>query len=233
MDHAEYRRRLLEEPAVAMAAADMRAHAEACEACGAYTQAALAFEARLERALQVTWRTEASVNVLRPATRRPWAGWLALAASVLLGVGVATTLWTLSSERTLAAAVVAHMAEEPDAWRRTSDAVAEPQLDGVLAQSKLRLARTDGMVSYANACEFRGHRVPHLVVQSAAGPVTVMVLAHETALRRMRFDEGGYRGTIVPLPGHGSLAVLMQDPSNREAVDDIAARVAAALVWTR
>ena len=41
-----------------------------------------------------------------------------------------------------------------------------------------------GLVSYANSCVFRGHHVPHLVVQTEAGPVTVMVLVHESGVVR-------------------------------------------------
>ena len=65
-----------------------------------------------------------------------------------------------------------------------------------------------GTVSYARSCRFRGRMVPHLVVQTEMGPVTVMVLVHESVAKPVPFDEQGYRGVIVPVPGHGSLAVL-------------------------
>jgi hypothetical protein len=73
------------------------------------------------------------------------------------------------------------------------------------------------------------------VVQTPSGPVTVMVLVHESASRATQFDEQGYRGTIVPMPGHGSIAVLMQDSGGTPARDfqGIAAQVRAAVVWTR
>ncbi len=38
-----------------------------------------------------------------------------------------------------------------------------------------------------------------------------MVLVHEAVRNPQQFDEQGYRGTIVPVPGHGSIAVLMRD----------------------
>ena len=89
------------------------------------------------------------------------------------------------------------------------------------------------MVSYARSCLFRAHHVPHLVVQTEMGPVTVMVLAHESVSRPERFDEQGYHGVILPVAGHGSLAVLARgqnpDPG---MLKQIAARVQDALIWT-
>ena len=111
----------------------------------------------------------------------------------------------------LAADVVAHMAEEPEAWARTDVPVAAPDLARVLQNTHLRLKPDAGMVSYAASCLFRGHQVPHLVVQTSMGPVTVMVLVHESVSKAVPFDEEGYRGVILPVPGHGSLAVLVHD----------------------
>jgi hypothetical protein len=97
------------------------------------------------------------------------------------------------------------------------------------------LSAAAGIVSYAASCAFRGHRVPHLVVQTPSGPVTVMVLVHESVSRPTQFDEQGYRGTIVPMPGHGSIAVLMQDPGGAHVRDlqSITAQVRDAIFWTR
>jgi hypothetical protein len=46
-----------------------------------------------------------------------------------------------------------------------------------------------------------------------------------------QFDER-YRGTILPIPQHGSIAVLMSAPGTTAAeVDAVAAQVRAAIVW--
>ena len=97
----------------------------------------------------------------------------------------------------------------------------------------MRLRPDAGMVSYAQSCLFRGHHVPHLVVQTGMGPVTVMVLVHENVAAARMFDKGGYRGTIVPVPGHGSIAVLVKgDEGDLAQVESVAARVKDAIVWT-
>jgi hypothetical protein len=126
------------------------------------------------------------------------------------------------------------MAGEPDAWQLTDVPVPDADLNAVLKDSKLRLKAGAGMVSYASSCQFRGHKVPHLVVQTQSGPVTVMVLVHEAVRKPKQFDEQGYRGTIVPVPGHGSIAVLMRDANPGSGdVERIAARVDDSIIWTR
>jgi hypothetical protein len=125
------------------------------------------------------------------------------------------------------------MAEEPNAWARTDIPVPEPRLDKVLIDAHVRFRLSAGLVSYASSCTFRGHKVPHLVVQTDSGPVTVMVLTHEALRSAMRFNEQGYRGVIVPVHSHGSLAVLERGPDmDIKTVESVAARVQSALDWT-
>jgi hypothetical protein len=133
----------------------------------------------------------------------------------------------------VAADVVTHMAGEPDAWRRTDIPVPDAELQEVLSNTHLRLAAGSAMVSYASSCEFRGHHVPHLVIQTESGPMTVMVLVHERVSKPEQFDEQGYRGVIVPVAGHGSIAVLTNGPdTDIKTVERIAAQVLASIVWT-
>jgi hypothetical protein len=233
MDHSHYRSAILANPHDADP--EVQAHRAACAECRAFTEKLLRFESRLERALRVdipAGKADVLPFARKTASDSPPRRW-AIAASVLLGVSITAGIWLTLPQSSLAADVVAHMEGEPDAWR-TRDAVPEPQLDAVLQGEHLRLKPGAGIVSYAQRCNFRGHVVPHLVVQSAAGPVTVMVLVHERVRSATDFDEQGYRGTIVPMPGHGSIAVLMQDPgTSRREVEKIAAQVGDSMLWAR
>jgi hypothetical protein len=235
MDHNHYRSAIMADPHDPDD--DLRAHRESCPECRVFTEQLLRFESRLERALRVDIVPKADVlpfaRKAAAAAPRP-RRWMTLAASVVLALLVAGGVWLTLPQRSLAADVVAHMAGEPDAWRRSEVPVPDPDLNAVLQESKLRLKSGAGMVSYASSCSFRGYKVPHLVVQTPSGPVTVMVLVHEPVNKSTRFDEQGYRGTIVPVPGHGSIAVLMRDAESGSAdVERIAARVDDSIVWTR
>lgn len=238
MDCAQYRRAKLANPHDD--APELARHLSQCAVCPAWTEKLLRFERKLERAVRVgppggATAPEASGRVLsfRGRHSRMPGGWLAMAASVLVGLVLAGGLWLAAPHASLAADVVGHMAEEPGAWTRTDVPVPAPELNAVLRHAHVRLRPEAGMVSYARSCAFRGHKVPHLVVQTAMGPVTVMVLVHESVAEPEPFDEQGYRGLIVPVPGHGSLAVLARNSEgDLAAVEQVAARVGNAIEWT-
>jgi hypothetical protein len=251
MDCAQYRRSMLADPHDPDPG--LREHREICHDCTLYSERLLRFESRLERALRVgpaadatslsdaapssdnvvPLRARSSRTALRSAAYRNRM--LAMAASVLMALVVGGGLWLSAPGASLAADVLTHMRGEPEAWRRTDVPVPEPKLDNVLRDSHLRLAASGGagMVSYASSCEFRGHHVPHLVLQTDAGPVTVMVLVHEHSPKPVQFDEQGYRGVVVPVPGHGSLAVLTRgSATDMETIEHIAHRVLDSIFWT-
>jgi hypothetical protein len=239
MDCTRYRRSMMAEPHDPDPM--LAEHRASCHDCTLFAERLLRFESRLERALRVaaSGDSERRVTPVRGTWPPSWRrqpnnkSWLALAASVLLAVVVAGGLWLSVPDRSLAADVVTHMKEEPQAWARTDVPVPRGALLDVLRDSHLRLAADAGVVSYASSCGFRGHRVPHLVMQTESGPVTVMVLVHEHASGSTQFDEQGYRGVIVPVAGHGSLAVLTRGAATDPAViARIAQRVLDSIVWT-
>jgi hypothetical protein len=223
IDCAQCRRMLLADPHAS--SPELAEHLAHCAECAAYRERLLGFEGRLTRALRIDVPSAARV-----AARRN--GWLAMAASLLVALLVGA-LWLSAPHASLAADVVAHMAGEPQAWARTEVPVPGDELAPVLAEAHMRLRPEAGTVSYAQSCTFRGHHVPHLVVQTDMGPVTVMVLVHESVAAPRMFDEGGYRGTIVPMPGHGSIAVLVKgDEGDMSQVQSVATRVKDAIAWT-
>jgi hypothetical protein len=249
-DCANYRRSMLADPLSRDPA--LRAHRDNCRECAGFADRLAIFETRISRAMRwgrgandgagdgttagasaISSPSRAVHRELPQRRRGPAARWLAIAASVLVAVGAAAILWVAVPRASLAQDVVAHMADEPQAWRITDAAVNPGRLAGVLQDAHLRLGSDAGLVSYANSCAFRGHDVPHLVVQDGANPVTVMVLVHEHAPKPVSFDEQGYRGFIVPIPGHGALAVLTHGPhADPAAALEVAARVLGAIVWT-
>ncbi len=258
MDCTLYRRTIMADPHDPDP--ELAAHRESCPECNLYTERLLRFESRLEHALRVPVAapTDSAANAgmaappdaqasrsgrvvpLRRKGPPPAAGrvpyrknWLTMAASVLLAAVVAGGLWLGVPRSSLASDVVTHMGGEPQAWKRTDVPVPGPALQEVLSNTHLRLGDSAGVVSYAASCEFRGYRVPHLVIQTASGPVTVMVLVHEPVSKPTRFDEQGYRGVIVPVAGHGSLAVLTRGEAvDMQTVEHIAHRVLGSIIWT-
>jgi hypothetical protein len=255
MDCTQHRRAMLADPRDTDP--ELRVHRETCADCTEYAGQLWRFDTRLDRALRIEVGERLTLpsrgrRILnrfgfdRPAFYRPGLGrtgsprpaldrrgWLAVALGLLLAVGVASVLWLAIPGPSLAADLVTHMGGEPQAWRRTDEAVPASALTQVLRDARVRLTPGAGVVTYAASCSFRGHQVPHLVVQDDAGPATVMVLAHESVPAVVHFDEQGYRGVIVPVPGHGSLAVLTRgQAADINGIQRILARLLASIDWT-
>jgi hypothetical protein len=201
-------------------AAAVAEHVGTCEPCAAYARDMSMLDDRLREAMNVS-----APEITLPAgphlaasapPRRQVLRQFALAASVAGVALLVGMLWIGVPRQSLASAVVAHMSHEPDALVRTEPMSVE-SVAPVLARSGVQLR--DGMpgISYAHSCWFRGRHVPHLVVQTPGGPVTIMVLPDEKTDGRVVFAEEGYQGMVVPAQ-QGSIAVLARDGEDLEAV---------------
>jgi len=157
MDCTRYRRSMMAEPHDPdPMLADHRAN---CHDCNLFAERLLRFESRLERALRIAASGGSADRVV--PLRRKWPpsrralpnqkSWLALAASVLVAVVVAGGLWLSVPDRSLAADVVTHMKEEPQAWRRTDVPVPSVALQDVLRDSHMRMAADAARGSHAVA----------------------------------------------------------------------------------
>jgi hypothetical protein len=155
----------------------------------------------------------------------PWRQW-ALAASAVLAVFALFAVWLLRPSDTLAHEVVTHVQGEPESWFATQHVSAQG-IDKVLRGSGVQLDINSDRIMYAQSCWFRGHYVPHLVVETARGPATVMILRHEEVSAPQKFREAGMTGIIVPA-GQGSIAVLARGVVG---VDDIAAQMSQDVHW--
>jgi hypothetical protein len=206
------------------------AHARGCPRCAAHLRELQALDERILAALRVPLSSpgRAAGGLGSPAvTGLDRRRWMALAASIVAGVLVGTLLWVANPRHSLAQDLVAHLAHEPEALVPTDLPVDPARAGEVLARGGIRLRPEAVTVTYANSCEFRGRLVPHLVVRTGAGPVTVMVLRDERPARPVDFREQGYAGRIVPA-GPGSIAVIGVAGTDLES---ITAAVLAAVEW--
>ena len=205
-----------------------RAHRDACPACAEHHRGLLAMDETIRGALRVPLPSPSDATT-RPTPLRsvpaPRQRWYALAASLLAGVIVGGILWSGGPRTALAREVVAHVEHEPQSLTATH---AEPAaIERVLRAGGIRLRPEAGEVTYANSCAFRGQVVPHLVVRTAQGPVTVLVLRNEPITRPIRVREGGFQGSVLPA-GPGSIAVIGEGPAD---LDEIKAQVLDAIEW--
>jgi len=204
--------------------ADAIAHRSTCAACAQYAQETQRLDGLIKRALEIPApQLQQFAPPAMPRTR-----WYAMAASVLLTFAIAITLWVGGgSQASLADDIVAHLNFESDAMTVSEARVSNTLLEGALQAKDLRLVQPLNDISYLHSCWIRRAWVPHIVVQTARGPVTVIVLPNEPASSEERFDEEPYHGTIIPM-GRGSIVVIANDAA---LIDDVAAKVRTAIAW--
>jgi hypothetical protein len=210
-------------------------HAEVCAECAAYLRELRAMDDTILKALRVEVapaQGRTVTPVARVVARRAFADhrrWYALAASIVGGVIIGSLLWAGGSRAALARDAVAHMRHEAASMVATDVPADAAAVRDALAKGGVRLRSNVGLVTYVMSCRFRGHVVPHLVVQTSSGPVTVLVLRDEKVSRAMKFHEQGYAGTLEP-SGPGSIAVI---GGTDDQVQQAAARIDAALEWEK
>jgi hypothetical protein len=212
-------------------------HLAHCAQCALFRQQMQRMDQDLSRlfAAPLSQRSDTRISrlpIMPHAGARPLAhgfsGLMALAASVILAIGMGMLFWTLRPQPSLAAGVLDHVAHEAGSWSEVTPMTAAAT-SRVLAGADLWLDPADTTVTYARSCLFNGHWVPHLVIRTDAGPITVLVLNQEHIAARQSFRQNGYSGILVAAPGGGTLAVIAQgDPD----LDAVARALAPHLHWT-
>jgi len=194
------------------ASPELEEHLRACAACTRFHEEMLGLDADIRRALQ----QPPEVAARRARRRRALWQELALAAGLVLAMAAGLSVWLLRPSDTLAHEVVVHVQGEPESWLATQHA-SSGEIAAALRGAGVELELTSDRITYAQSCWFRGHYVPHLVVQTTQGPATVMILRHEHVAARRSFHEDGMSGVIVPA-GAGSIAILARGGGNLDAV---------------
>lgn len=195
-------------------------HVETCAGCRRFRDETAMIDGRLRAALELPLAKFTARPPAAPARR------FALAASMVIGLLLVGGAWLLRPQTALADEIVEHVRHEAGSWDHRQAVSAEALADilrraGVEFDSSLP-------VMYAASCPFRGKHVPHLVVQTRAGPMTVMLLGGEHVARRREFSEEGYRGVLLPA-GEGSIALLARGPG--AAPDTLAGDLVSAFRW--
>jgi hypothetical protein len=205
-------------------------HLQRCSDCPQFRERMLELDVRLQRAfaagpanslrlqpLELSGTIASSGRPSRPSKSavpplirsRTWSTGIGLAAALLMGVA----LWLGQPPPSLAAEVIAHIENEPGSWSATKP-VSAALLASVLEAGGIKLRAPLGLaVVYARNCSFQGHSVPHFVVNTESGPITVIVLAQVQVHSPVRFQADEYRGLLLPFDGGGVAVVSHTDLS--------------------
>lgn len=220
-------------------------HREECPDCGKLAGEVLAFDTEIghEMAVEVpaglTRRIQQRQRAQFPDTRPGLFSWLfggapvwlnayAAAASVLLVVGVLGGLPGQGDNlQPLERLITDHYQNEAFATRVNMD-VDRGQLVQLVGGLGASLQGDLQQVTFAEPCVMEnGIKGAHLVMDTAAGKVTVLILNHRQAARAQTLSIGAETGRILPFK-RGSLAIIGPGAT---ALDSVERQVRAAVQW--
>ncbi len=223
MECAEFRRIIGADPK--RTSPEIEAHRSGCAACAKYAADMQRIDALVGRA-QFTAVPERAAAPLAP--RRQPVRWYAIAASVLVVVGLGLTFWVNAGRNALLTEVVKHADGERNVMVVSDKRVPEDKLQHALAKAGAQLAAALP-VSVARVCKIRGVVTPHLILQTPDGPVAVLVLSREKPWLPHSFETLGYKARLIPKDGH-SIAVV---GTSESAVKEGAELAGSAIDWPK
>lgn len=197
-----------------------RAHSLGCAACHDFLEKQREVDAELFAALQVPPPDGLADRILvarglRPG-RRPW-GW-AVAATLVLAAGIAWVGGALTGGDALGREAIAHVVHEPQSLT-TTHAISNDMLPVMLADQGMKAIRALGQVTYARFCPMDGRIARHVVVRTAEGPVTLLLMPDDPAGRRRALTRvDGMSAVTIPAV-RGSIAIVAATASQVLAVE--------------
>jgi hypothetical protein len=218
-----FKRRICEDPSVTDP--DFRDHEESCKRCAAFAQRVRSTESLIRDALRFDVagaRESAARHSARVAQETRAVRWASMAAAFVAAAGIWLMLearYPLSTEE-LAAEVLQHWDHEPYSWT-VNDAVPHSRLHRVLGGKATIDLTSIGTISYARVCRVAGQWMPHLVLQTADGPVMILLVPEQQVAERvpLRLPEEGLGGMLRPL-GNGSIAIIGDDSRSLVPVEE-------------
>lgn len=194
------------------------AHLSACADCRAFRDAMRTLDGRIGRALAISVPElrlpdlpdidSANVVPLAGRPRFTMPAWLAVAAMLMLAAFVGLRMVGSNvSYPSLTDEIVAHLDHEPYALRVTDEPVDARRLARVVPANVAAMNHDAGLITYAQTCVIHGKRVPHLVIQGARGPVTILLLPDEAVESAVQIEGESINGIILPV-GNGSVAII-------------------------
>jgi len=211
----EFRRRVGAEPAASDA--DIEAHRRDCASCAHYRDGLRGREAVIGRGLRMEPPRKVTVPAAATDPTAPRRRLFAIAASLVAGIAIGIVLLVGAPRESVAREVMDHVTREEAESLAVTQPLAPAALAEVLDPDGTRLRPDIGDVTFAARCVFDGRVVPHLVVRTSQGPVTVLMLRHREVGKAMRFAEQGYAGVVMPAP-KGSIAVVGEGIADLDAV---------------
>lgn len=195
-------------------------HRSDCAACRAFEGEIRSLDRKIAKAFTVEVPEGLAARILlnhslKSRSRLPTRlQWLAMAASVVLAIGVAV-YWVAGRERP-EQKLVQHLQMEQRGIDSILMPIHEPQLRQVLNSVNLDIVKSIGEVQFASTCVIDGRLVAHLVIKDARNRYTLLLAPTSLGPLNLEFDRDEWHGVIAASVAGGSVAVLARDDSGTD-----------------
>ncbi len=196
------------------------AHAGQCDACGAFLASGLELETDVEKALRIPVPPGLQERLLRSALDgRRISRRQALAAAVVLSVAAgAGVLWQRDDPLALAG-IDFVVFEEAQAILDAKPA--DPaSLQRAAVQTGIVLPAQLGELRYVGTCPFAGGTAHHVVLKTAFGKATLLLLPGRSLGARLIASARGLHAAIAPASG-GSVAIIADSSRGIARIESI------------
>lgn len=182
-------------------------HAKACHACGAFLAEALALEDQLYDALRVPVPRDLKERAMRHAVEAPRISRrYALAAGIALAFGAGTAMLWRRNDPLALAGIDFVVFEEAQAILDAKPA--DPaDLRRAAVGLGVKLPGQLGELRYIGTCPFGGATAHHVVLKTAYGKATLLLLPGRTVAARAVAVAHGLEAVVAPAAG-GSIAII-------------------------
>ena len=196
------------------------AHAERCDVCGGFLAEALELEAQLDSALQVPVPHGLKERAIRHAVEAPrFSRRHALAAGVVLALGAGTAMLWRRNDPLALAGIDFVVFEEAQAILDAKPAdLADLQRAAV--EVGIRLPGQLGELRYIGTCPFGGAKAHHVVLKTAYGKATLLLLPGRTLAARAVAVARGLEAVVAPAAG-GSVAIIADSSRSLARIEEI------------
>ncbi len=210
MDCLTYRRLKLASPH--SSDAEAVAHANDCDDCAAFTRQLEAFEQDLHRAASIDVPEGLAEQIILRNRQPRWfeRKLLALAATVVLSFAAVLGYNVVSERDELAGDLIAHVIAEPEVLSARGS-IEQVRFSEALADYGARLEQPIGEVRYLGDCLMNGIRAKHILVQTAHGEATLLLIPERSVSLSKPVSRNGYSTVIMPLR-KGSLGIVTETP---------------------
>lgn len=235
MNHEEYKKAVLADPHTEEGGEHLLGSPES----QAFRQEVIELDRQIERALSISVPElkmpelpeidTSNVESLASRRRMTAPRWLAVAATVTLAAFLGFQLDQKDlSDATLAEQILDHMDHEQGAMVVSDRPVSDARLARVVPARIAQMDHSVGLITYAQSCKINGVESPHLVIQGERGPVTIILMPHESIDGPQSIEGESVNGVIVPV-GNGSIAIIGEDGERLDRIED---KLRDSVTWT-